>query len=154
MIDYNQALKRMPGVLGLIGRGLELPLPQFYFATTFADFIQNREEIKPTRKVLPPACLVNGASFISIKSSVVYSPKNDRYGTLADLTHSADVRVDSLPPILRDRLEDGKRLHSPLIAYIPRGESILLLAYQDGPPKSQRAPREEKVSGNLRVSPA
>lgn len=154
MIDFNESMKRIPGLSGLVTRTLELSIPQAYLATTLADFVQNSGTVKPTRKILPLGSLVNGVAFILIRSSAVYHSNGANYGTLSDLTHSADVGTAITLPQWKDQLDDGKRLYSPVLVYNPKNATAQLLLYQDGPPQPQRRKTDEKFAGNLNLRPA
>ena len=137
MIHVNKALRNSQYFLN------ELFLPEIYSAATIEDFLRNKSEIKPTKKILPWGCLVNGGVIVMFETSVMYNPINSTKGVLNDLTASLEVSLMRRFNGFSWIIEDEKRLYTPHIYFKPDEGSIFLSYYKTSGPQTAETAREK-----------
>lgn len=136
MIYLNEMAKKH-GVFWL----WELVLPEMYNATTLTDFVKNRGELKPTKKILPFGSFFNGSCLVFIGSRVTYSNVSETVGRVSDMGSTVDLtfgkdvpRAISINKDRRASLRDGQSLYDSFICYRPSDGLTCLFNYKENGP--------------------
>lgn len=124
-----------------------------YSAQSIDDFLRHKEEIQPTRKLLPLGVFWYGLAVIEFPS-VTYEPLDQNKGLLVDLTSSLEVGLryqgytQGLSDEGREGLRDGMRLYNPWIYYKPKDQLVWLAHYEtEGPAAVERKPDLVSIRG-------
>ena len=122
-------------------------IPELYIATNIQDFLDNRGDIIPTRRLLPVGMFWNSWAGIFLYNPITFSLKDDNSGIISDFSASLDVllgkRLNSLSIEEKQQLT-GKRSYEVGLIYGPDNHrtylSIFKLPYLPEHSK-RRAPR-------------
>lgn len=102
-----------------------------YEAKNIEDFLANKDDIKPTHSLLPPACFYNGKMIVNFYD-VLMRKENEHNAVLSDTGPGFLVRVrKELPTSLTLRVKHAKILYntknqeSLLIDYLARRRPLI-----------------------------
>ena len=144
MIDLKDHLKNTRGAW-------KIPFfPNYYFAKTINDFLENIDEIKSTKTLLPPGVFLYGSAVINFKPSVIFNEIGILNGRMSDLSSSFEFDYDYSFLSLQEKkpLKNGDRIYDLTIVYSPKKEEISILDYDfQGPivPEKSLVELEEKL---------
>jgi len=166
MIHLNRKIRETEGISPILVKVLEIINPEMYAVTTIDDFLRNKSQIQPTKKIFPPARRFNGEAVIILPSSVIYTerfPSVSRAsarGDISDLNSSVQVCHSRHMPLKKSqylfcesqaRMESGNgiKLYDVKLLYNPEMDTASLFDFEtEGPPsyerKSKRLPLIEK----------
>jgi len=125
-------------------------LPSYYFAKTINDFLENLDEIKSTKTLLPPGVFLYGSVVISFKPSLIYHELEILKGRMSDLSNSFVFDYDYSFLKLQEKkpLKDGDRIYDLMVIYFPKDAEISVVDYDlQGPiaPEKSSVELEEKL---------
>ena len=118
MIHLNEHIRNSPGFL------LDLFLQETYHARNIADFLKNKETIKPTGMTLPPGILYLGSALVKFPIAV-FEKVDYNFGRLSDSTGSLD-NIDLEFFCVGERLKDRMVMDDIYIQYRPKDGHIWL----------------------------
>ena len=153
MLHINAKIRKTPFFL------VDLFTPELYAATTIDDFLRCREDIKPTKKILPPAIEFYGQAIVGF-DSFVYRRLSWDTVELSDLTAYLLVSLERFHKYYPERLsklKDGMKLYEPYLVYDPKKQSLWLtsLYKTHGPAvRDRNTGREEIINRGLVLVPA
>lgn len=150
MIHINSMAKE-----GFLLSFLNFIMPEYYSATTINDFLNDKSDIKPTKKVLPWGVFFYNCALVQFPAAR-YRNKDEKTGILLDVNSSIDVSLDYILSINEEeRLEDDVVLYDPIIIYKPKNDGSWLYDYKEqGPIEIGYNAGYEWGLNNLGLSPA
>ena len=148
----------------------ELFLPEIYAASSLKDFIENRQKIIPTRKIIPPAVFANGIAIVVITSKLSVRVTEDSdvlslegIDSSVLLTHNGyplsdkDFAIRShLISSLKAQIGGQKKtdIYFPDLSYNPSTDLASLLAYSLEGPQTPQSSKHYFFSGKEVPMPA
>lgn len=114
----SPSLLKMPGLI------MQLLYPECYVSTTIDDFVSNVDDIKLTRKILPPGILYNNMAIISF-NDVRYRRTGKRWCEIEDMNYTLKAKILMEDKDI-DELSDGTVLEEAYMLFTPYNKSSLL----------------------------
>ena len=117
---------------------LRLFIPEYYIASSIADFENNKGEIKTTRKFIPTsdAYLFYNRAVVQFPAAA-YEAIEEDFGILSDPTSKLEVSLDILMKDLREDIGGRPRLTNPHILYDPKEDLSFLISYEREMPEGE-----------------
>lgn len=146
MIHLNEHLRETPMFW------LDPIFQETYVSPTLGDYLRNKEDIKVTKKILPPACIFYNLAIVKFPSVVFsFDEEDPDRAYISDLNDSLEVSIATggrgLTSFDRDKLEDKIRLHKAEIFH-KKGEIPRLWDFDLRGPSSKdlgKNPKKENV---------
>lgn len=130
MLYINELLRQKP-----LLRWVDSFIPEMYECFSLKDLVENKKELKPTRKILPLGIFFYNKACVFISTSVIYNSIDEKLGELTDLTGGIEILLGKSLEDKKSVLSNGMRLYSPFLIYQPKKEKIELADYKENGPE-------------------